>query len=223
MSTPGDLGWLRAAIFYHLEHRQPLSVPLEHPQRVWLEWLGVPTSVGIEPGLQASPLGEADLTAAQVKEEGILPEVLYACLVQTEWHPHQVDWVARTRSEILACYDHQERQPSDWVLSLEVLRRINAYRLQELTPAELLEASRPLWDGDCPDTAPMEAWILLHLEGLHSLHDVTACLSPFLHPEQIQRQDQLPLPPGLQWEEAVAILGPHRLSALKEEPCAGTS
>ncbi len=196
MLNPGDLGFARAAIFAQLT--SPLFIPQDHPERAWLDWLGVPYKLGQLTALQPDPI---ELTGSALREQGILPEVVYSCLVQTWWHPGQNDWVARTRSEIIACFQPEQLDRPGWPLQLETLQRINAYRLQELTPSELLDASRPFWPGTSPEVERMEGWILLHLETFSRLQDVAQCLSPFL-------QGQLrSLPAGLSLEEANEILG----------------
>jgi len=243
MSSAGNLGFLRAAIFAQLDRRpQTLSLPLDHPERPWLEWLGVPLSTGEVPeelGFDKS-LAQANMgfdkslaqankgfgrSLAQVqeartfKEEGILPEVVYSCLVQTWWHPGQEKLVARTRSEILACYDASQLDLPGWEFDLHEVQRVNAYRLQELTPAELLEASRPFWGGDCQEVESMEAWILLNLENFQRVQDVAKCLDIFWNSgfDSLCNEGGGPfrLPAGVDWEQALQILGPHRVERLR--------
>lgn len=221
MSSAGNLGFLRAAIFAQLDRRpQTLSLPLDHPERPWLEWLGVPLSTGEVPeelGFDKS-LAQA-LEARSFKEEGILPEVVYSCLVQTWWHPGQEKLVARTRSEILACYDASQLDLPGWEFDLHEVQRVNAYRLQELTPAELLEASSPFWGGDCQEVESMEAWILLNLENFQRLQDVAKCLDIFWNSgfDSLSNEGGGPfrLPAGVDWEQALQILGPHRVERLR--------
>ena len=223
MSSVGDLAFLRAAIFAQLQQRtQPLSVPPNHPEQGWLDWLEIPCTSGPLPPLNLEPIA---LQAANLKADGILPEVVYGCLVQTWWHPGQSDWVARTRSEIYACYAPDQLDIPGWSLSLEAIRKVNAYRLQELTPSELLEASRPFWNGPGVEPERMEGWVLLHLDRFERLQDVADCLYPFLHqgpaPTGQDPHHSLRIPPGLEWEEAVQILGEERVERLlmsKERP-----
>lgn len=222
MSTPGDLGFLRAAIFAQLQQRpQPLPVPLDHPQRVWLEWLQVPLDVGALEDLQIQPI---TLSAQELRSAGVLSEVVYACLVQTWWHPDQSDWVARTRSEIYACYDPAQLQQPGWELDRDAIERVNAYRLQELTPSELLEASQEFWTGECCERERMEGWLLLHLEHFNKLQDVADCLFPFHydgHPrlglsDQEARQ-WLRIPEEVSFSDATQILGSERVARLLGE------
>lgn len=213
MSTPGDLGFLRAAILEQLNcHPRPLNLPADHIEREWLEWLEVPMQTGPAPNLKIEPI---DLNGKELREGGILPEVIYSCLVQTFWHPGQADWVARTRSEIRACFSAQELERPGWALTREAIERVNAYRLQELTPQELLEASRPFWRDHCDETERMEGWILLHLESFRRLQDVADCLYPFLHhgpaPPGADVRVTLRVPEGLEWEDAVQMLGEERV------------
>ena len=222
MSTPGDLGFLRGAVFAQLADRQkPLAVPMDHAQREWLEWLGVPLMVGILPELELEPI---DLDAGQLRQAGILPEVVYGGLVQTWWHPLQQDWVARTRSEIYACFEVSQMQRPGWQLDLSALERVNGYRLQELTPSELLEASRPFWSGQCSEVERMEGWLLLHLEHFQRLQDVSDCLFPFHYqgapPGSLSDEEArqwLRLPAGVDWSDAAQILGPERVARLLGE------
>ena len=217
MSNPGNLGFLRGAIFAQLQERgKPLKLPAEHPERPWLEWLGVQLASGSLPPLTQQPI---DLNAAEFQAGGMLPEVVYSCLVQTWWHPQQSDWVARTRSEIYACYDPAELDRPGWTLTREALAQVNAYRLQELTPCELLEASRPFWGGsDCPERERMEGWLLLNLERFQRLQDVADCLFPFFHPGTAPAgpdpRQRLRIPAGLEWDDAVQILGQERVDRL---------
>lgn len=221
MSTPGDSGFLRAAIFAQLGQRtQPLALPLDHPDRDWLDWLGVPLCEG-SCTLVAEPLG---LHAGDLRAAGILPEVVYSCLVQTWWHPGQADWVARTRSEIYACFDSAEMEMPGWELTREALEKVNAYRLQELTPHELIEASREFWTGDCEDVERMEGWLLLHLDRLERLQDVADCLFPFhftgdprvaLSDEEARQW--LRVPKEVDFSDATQILGPERVARLLGE------
>lgn len=224
MSKSGDLGWLRSALFAQLqEPARPLALEADHPGRAGLEWLQVPLRVGPTPSLQSQPL---ELDLEELQSQGLLPEVVYSCLVQTWWHPQQDRYLARTRSEILACYDASQLDRPGWPLELEDLEKINAYRLQELTPHELLTAAAPFL-GSLEDDAPaaLEAWVLLHLPQFRRLQDVAACLSPFhkgpgrgLSEAECQRLLQapsapewLPLPPDCDWSLARQILGDDRL------------
>jgi hypothetical protein len=224
MSKPGDLGLLRRAIFAELEE-QPLALGPEHGP--WLNWLGVDLQGGFAPSPEAGP--ELDFGAAELQQLGILPEVVYSCLVQSQWHPQQDDYVARTRSEIRACYNPDERQQPGWDLRLETFQEINAYRLQELTPNELLEGSRPFWPCQPPaaDLPAMEGWVLLHLESFRRLQDVVDCLTPFFGEDTLATQadleaPELPpelaarlrIPPGLDWPTARALLGTDRVRRL---------
>jgi len=222
MSTPGDLGFLRGAIFAQLTDREkPLPLPADHEQRQWLEWLGMPLTVGVLPELTLDPI---DLEAGQLRQAGILPEVVYGGLVQTWWHPLQQDWVARTRSEIYACFDATQLDRPGWKLNLPALERVNAYRLQELTPNELIEASRPFWMGNCSEVERMEGWLLLHLEHFQCLQDVADCLFPF-HYEGDPRaplgdeeaRQWLRIPEGVAWSDAAQILGSERVARLLGE------
>lgn len=222
MSTPGDLGFLRAAIFAQLQQRTlPLPVPLDHPEREWLDWLQVPVSVGPLADLQIQPV---TLNAQELRGAGVLSEVVYGCLVQTWWHPGQTDWVARTRSEIYACYDPGQLQQPGWELAREAIERVNAYRLQELTPNELLEASREFWTGECSERERMEGWLLLHLEHFNKLQDVADCLFPFLYQgdPRLSLSDQearqwLRIPAEVSFADAAQILGPERVARLLGE------
>lgn len=222
MSTPGDLGFLRAAIFAQLGQReQPLSLPADHPERAWLDWLGVPLTVGPLPALEVEPIA---MQADTLRSEGVLPEVVYGCLVQTWWHPHQQDWVARTRSEIYACYDPKDLQRPGWELQRQAIDRVNAYRLQELTPSELLEASREFWTGQCSEVERMEGWLLLHLEHFERLQDVADCLFPFHYqgdprgPLSDQEARQwLRIPEEVAFNDATQILGTERVARLLGE------
>lgn len=221
MSTPGDLGFLRAAIFAQLKTRtEPLPIEDGHPQRPWLDWLGVPLRSGTCE-LAAEP---GTLNAAELRAAGILPEVVYGCLVQTWWHPGQSDWVARTRSEIYACFDPSELEQPGWELTREALEAVNAYRLQELTPHELLEASQEFWEGGCTEKERMEGWLLLHLDGLQRLQDVADCLFPFLYqgdPRGALSDDEarqwLRIPAEVAFGDATQILGPERVARLLGE------
>ncbi|MFN8606092.1 MAG: hypothetical protein U0931_01080 [Vulcanimicrobiota bacterium] len=224
MSTPGDLGFLRSAIFAQLRDRQqPLPLGADHPERTWLEWLGVPLSPG-ETSIGPAEDQDLSLTAQQLRSQGVLPEVVYGCLVQTWWHPGQDDWVARTRSEIYACFDPAQLEKPGWRLSQDEIERVNAYRLQELTPSELLEASREFWTGSCPDVERMEGWLLLHLDHFRRLQDVADCLFPF-HYRGDPRQglsDQevrqwLRIPEEVAFSDATQILGPERVARLLGE------
>jgi hypothetical protein len=203
MSKPGDLGWLGEAVLWSLVHQQPLTCPPDHPQRGWLDWLGVPLENGPVPCLEEAFLG---IEAPLCRDQGILPEVVYGCLVQRRWHPNQQGYVARTRSEILACFEAGQLEPA-WPLTLEELQRVNAYRLQELTPEELLSASQPFWPHPVTDQGAMQAWVLLHLENFQSLHSVVDCLLPFFHPGPLERSEWR-IPPGVEMAEAEQILGP---------------
>jgi hypothetical protein len=221
MSTPGDLGFLRVALFAQLENRtKPLAIEEGRPERAWLEWLGVPLTAG-PCHLVAEPLG---LDAADLRAAGILPEVVYSCLVQTWWHPQQTEWVARTRSEIYACYESAQVEKPGWTLTLEALEKVNAYRLQELTPHELMEASREFWNGSCLETERMEGWLLLHLDRLERLHDVADCLFPFLfqgEPRGVLSDEEarqwLRIPEEVAFSDAAQILGPERVARLLGE------
>ncbi|MBS2038682.1 hypothetical protein JST97_27120 [bacterium] len=222
MLTPGDLGFLRGAIFAQLESRtQALPIPADHPQRDWLEWLEVPLTPGELSALDCQPIGP---TAQELRAGGILPEVVYACLVQTWWHPGQEDWVARTRSEIYACFDSKEVQQPGWELDREAIDRVNAYRLQELTPGELLQASREFWTGDCNEIERMEGWLLLHLDHFRRLQDVADCLFPFHYQgdPRLGLSDQearrwLCVPDEVDFMDATQILGPERVARLLGE------
>ena len=222
MSTPGDLSFLRGAVFAQLADREkPLALPVDHPQREWLEWLGVPLTGGVLPELALEPI---DLQASHLRQAGILPEVVYGGLVQTWWHPLQQDWVARGRSEIYACFDAAQLERPGWRLNLPALERINTYRLQELTPNELLEASRPFWSGHCSEVDRMEGWILLHLEHFQRLQDVASCLFPFHHEgdpraplSDEEARQWLHIPEGVSWDDATQILGPERVARLLGE------
>ena len=176
---PGDLSWLRAAIFFHLQNSAPVPVSQADP---WLDWLGVPWVVGPMGELALESVG-LDLGAAELQAMGILPEVVYSGLVQTWWHPQQSSWVTRTRSEILACFDPAGLEIPGWKLELTDLERMNGYRLQELTPLELLEAAG--YSG--PDQAIMEAWVLICQPGFRSLQDVQQCLKGSL-PEGVDEE-----------------------------------
>lgn len=221
MSMPGDLGFLRALVFSQLQRRtEPLALEDNHPLRPWLEWLGVPLCSGTA-SFSAPALG---LHAAELRAAGILPEVVYSCLVQTWWHPGQSDWVARTRSEIYACFDPAELELPGWELDREALEQVNAYRLQELTPHELLEASREFWSGECSEIERMEGWLLLHLERLQRLQDVADCLFPFHYTgdPRVALSDQearhwLRIPEGVAFSDAAQILGPERVARLLGE------
>jgi hypothetical protein len=223
MSTPGDLGFLRGAIFAQLNRReQPLSLPADHAERPWLDWLEVPLAVGPQVvTLEVDPIA---LQAATLRSEGVLPEVVYGCLVQTWWHPHQQDWVARTRSEIYACFDPKDMQRPGWQLQRQAIDQVNAYRLQELTPSELLEASREFWTGQCAEVERMEGWLLLHLDGFQRLQDVADCLFPFHYQgdPRVSLSDQearqwLRIPEGVSFEDATQILGSERVARLLGE------
>ena len=154
-----------------------------------------------------------DFSAQDLRDRGLLGEVVYGALVQTRWHPLQQDWVARTRSEIAACYSKGDLAEQEWQLSLEVLDRLNAYRLQELTPGELIEQSRPFWAGQphADDEAMLEAWVLLHLSTFQRLQDIAECLAPFFIPTS---REQWPLPPDMKWPEVAEMLGSERLERL---------
>jgi hypothetical protein len=212
MSTPGDLSWLRAALFHSLDCGE-LELPAESPEIPWLDWLGIPWKPAPQASsLEVHPLG-VDFTAQELRDRGLLGEVVYGALVQTLWHPQQQSWVARTRSEIAACYSSADLDSCHWPLTLEVLDELNAYRLQELTPGELLEHSRPFWKG-CPDPcdeAVMEGWVLLHFSTFERLQDVADCLHPFC--ETLPR-NLWKIPPGMNWSEVEAMLGPERLHRL---------
>lgn len=238
MSTPGDLAWLRAAIFAELDSDAPVRVSEQEPHRSWLSWLGVRWTTGAAAGVQ--PVGEFSFNASECFARGILPEVVYSGLVQTWWHPGQSDWVARTRSEILSCYESDQVERPGWELNLDVLERINAYRLQELTPEELLDACRPYCQaGWSPEDQPaMEAWVLLHLDRFRRVQDVVTCLGPFFgatdwcSPQlRMEREraarvahgeeppapallEEMNLPEGLDWPTARALLGAERLAVL---------
>lgn len=219
MSTPGDLGFLRAAIFAQLEgHPRALNLPERHPEREWLEWLEVPLATGPVPDLKAEPI---ELNGEELRSGGILPEVVYSCLVQTWWHPGQSDWVARTRSEIRACYSTEALDRPGWTLTRQAMERVNAYRLQELTPQELLQASRPFWSGDCDEAERMEGWVLLHLEHFQRLQDVADCLFPFFSDETARAgadpRAYLRMPQDLEWTAGVEMLGPERVRRLLGE------
>lgn len=222
MSTPGDLGFLRGAVFAQLADREkPLALPTAHPQREWLDWLGVPLTTGELPELVVDPI---ELEAGQLRQAGILPEVVYGGLVQTWWHPLQNDWVARTRSEIYACFEAAQLERPGWQLDLPALECVNAYRLQELTPNELIEASRPFWRGQCSELDRMEGWILLHLENFQRLQDVADCLFPFHYqgdPRPTLSDEEarhwLRVPEGVEWSDATQILGPERVARLLGE------
>ncbi len=212
MSTPGDLSWLRAALFHSLDHGE-LKVPAGSAQIPWLDWLGI----AWKPAAEADSLDVQSLdvpfTAQELRDRGLLGEVVYGALVQTRWHPHQQSWVARTRSEIAACYTSAELDSCHWPLTLEVLDELNAYRLQELTPGELLEYSRPFWKG-CPnpqDEAVMEGWVLLHFNTFERLQDVAECLHPFFEP---QPRPHWKLPPEMSWNDVESMLGEERLNRL---------
>lgn len=221
MSTPGDLGFLRAAVFAQLARRQEgLAVPVDHPERAWLEWLGVPLSAGACE-LASQPMG---LNAGDLRAAGILPEVVYSCLVQTWWHPGQSEWVARTRSEIYACFDPAQLETPGWDLTLAALEKVNAYRLQELTPHELLEASCEFWTGNCAEVERMEGWLLLHLDRLERLQDVADCLFPFHYngDPRVALSDEearqwLRIPEEVAFSDATQILGPERVARLLGE------
>lgn len=229
MSKPGDLGFLRSLIFAELDTGKPPALPAGHPQRPWAEWLGLPLRSGAAETAESPP--EFDFDALELRDRGILPEVVYGCLVQTWWHPGQADWVARTRSEILACYRPQQIEKPGWTLQLPVVERVNAYRLQELTPAELLDACAPYCPVQPtePDRAAMEGWVLLHLDSFARLQDVANCLRPFFPgtPGQgwsaervggaLAAQDappELQLSPQLDWPTAVSLLGEERVRRL---------
>ena len=221
MSTPGDLGFLREAIFAQLQQRtKPLAIEDHHPQRIWLEWLGVPLVSGT-----CAVTAEPDsLNAADLRAAGILPEVVYGCLVQTWWHPGQSDWVARTRSEIYACFEPSELDRPGWELTREALEAVNAYRLQELTPHELLEASQEFWEGGCAEKERMEGWLLLHLDGLQRLQDVADCLFPFLYQgdpraalSDEEARQWLRIPAEVAFSDATQILGSERVARLLGE------
>lgn len=221
MSTPGDLGFLRAAIITQLMHRtEPLPIPDNHPERTWLEWLGVPLR-NDACAVVSEPLG---LNAADLRAAGVLPEVVYSCLVQTWWHPGQTEWVARTRSEIYACFDPAQMEVPGWQLSLRDLEKVNAYRLQELTPHELLETSREFWTGECAEVERMEGWLLLHLDRLERLQDVADCLFPFHYAgdPRVALSDEearqwLRIPEEVAFSDATQILGPDRVARLLGE------
>ncbi len=221
MSMPGDLGFLRAAIFTQLQQRtQPFAIQLDHPDRTWLEWLGVP----LEEGTCSADVEPMGLNAADLRAAGILPEVVYSCLVQTWWHPEQSDWVARTRSEIYACFDASQLEQPGWELTREALEKVNAYRLQELTPHELLEASREFWSGECAEVERMEGWLLLHLDRLERLQDVADCLFAFHYtgdPRVALSDDEarqwLRIPEEVAFSDATQILGPERVARLLGE------
>jgi hypothetical protein len=229
MSKPGDLGFLRSLIFCELNDKSAPSLPPDHPQRPWAEWLGLPLRSGPVEVVENPP--EFAFSAAELHERGVLPEVVYGCLVQTWWHPGQSDWVARTRSEILACYRREETEKPGWTLELPVVERINAYRLQELTPAELLDACAPYCAATVPDgdRAAMEGWVLLHLESFTRLQDVARCLRPFfangaglgwsedrvsaaLQAEQAPAE--LELSSHVEWPTAVSLLSEARVRRL---------
>ncbi len=225
MSTPGDLAHLRTAIFTQLQDRtRPLAIQDDHPDRPWLEWLGVPLARG--DNFVAGP--SMGLKAADLRAAGILPEVVYSCLVQTWWHPGQTDWVARTRSEIYACFDPSQIEQPGWELCREALERVNAYRLQELTPHELLEASREFWSGECNEVERMEGWLLLHLDRLERLQDVADCLFPFHYAgdPRVALSDEearqwLRVPEEVDFRDATQILGTDRVARLLGESRVG--
>lgn len=225
MSTPGDLAHLREAIFKQLQDRtKPLPIQDDHPDRPWLEWLGVPLGLG-EYLVSERAMG---MQAADLRAAGILPEVVYSCLVQTRWHPGQTDWVARTRSEIYACFDPAQLELPGWELSQEALQRVNAYRLQELTPHELLEASREFCSGECHEVERMEGWLLLHLDRLERLQDVSDCLFPFHYTgdPRVALSDEearqwLRIPDEVAFSDAAQILGPERVARLLGERRSG--
>jgi len=225
MSTPGDLGPLREAIFAQLLRRtEPLAIQDDHPDRPWLEWLGVPLTQGDWTAV-CEPVG---LQASELRAAGILPEVVYSCLVQTWWHPHQSEWVARTRSEIYACFDASQLDQPGWKLTREALEKVNAYRLQELTPHELLEASREFWTGECAEVERMEGWLLLHLDRLERLQDVADCLFAFHYTgdPRVALSDQearqwLRIPEEVAFSDATQILGPERVARLLGESAEG--
>lgn len=233
MSKRGDLAYLRQLIFAELDERAPQPLPAEHPQRPWAQWLGLPLQHG--PAVATTGAAPFEFDATDLRDRGILPEVAYGCLVQTWWHPQQAGWVARTRSEILACYRSEELDKPGWTLTLPEVERINAYRLQELTPEELLEACIPYCPRppDTADNAAMEGWVLLHLEGFRRLQDVADCLRPFFlastglgwaaeRVESALQATQAPadlagelrLPPQVDWPTAVSLLGADRVRRL---------
>ncbi|MBX3168108.1 MAG: hypothetical protein KF760_11890 [Candidatus Eremiobacteraeota bacterium] len=212
---------MRAAIFAQLERRtEPLALEDDHPLRPALEWLGVPLCGGTS-ALSGPALG---LQADEVRAAGILPEVVYSCLVQTWWHPGQSDYVARTRSEIYACFDASQLELPGWNLTREALEQVNAYRLQELTPHELLESSREFWQGECSEPERMEGWLLLHLDRLQRLQDVADCLFPFhyagdprLALSDEEARQWLRIPEEVAFSDATQILGPERVARLLGE------
>lgn len=191
---PGDLSWLRAAIFFHLQNSAALPLSQADP---WLDWLGVPWSPGM--GTEIGPMEPVglDFGAAELKAMGMLPEVVYSGLVQTWWHPQQTSFVTRTRSEIVACFDPKEMDVPGWSLDLPALERMNAYRLQELTPLELLAAAGQESDGE----GISEAWVLLCQPGFRSLGDVVQCLKVFE-----TGCSELELPEGVDVELAREVL-----------------
>ena len=183
MSIPGeDLGWARAAILNYLEsHRngQRLSLSTNEDQRRWLEWLGVEyveDSGGERASFTRTPIA-TDETLGSLWARGMLGEMVFSLLTQTLWHPDQTQPCARTKAEILVLFDPAEIEEPGWGLDLPRWSEVNHERLQELTPGEILDAAL----AHCREApkgrrADLEAQILLHLEGLHSLLDVPPLL-----------------------------------------------
>lgn len=247
MSTPGNdgnMGWLRSAALAQLISGRPLPLPADHPGRPWLEWLRVPLSAGPAPELPSADstapasglppvVEDIPFSARQAQQAGLVPDVVYGCMIQTWWHPGQREFAARSRSEVVACFSADELDLPGWPLTLELMLPLNAYRLGELTPSELLTLARPLWPEPpaAEDEAATEAWVLLHLAELRRLQDVADCLRPFFpstpplgwSAERVQHNLESPepealqalrVPPGLEWADVQAMLGRERIQTL---------
>ena len=191
------LHWVQA------EQKRVVLVPQVSPEHQhWLKWLGLPCQS--EPCFPAPSLPHswsypvlqvpAALDVAGMRQQGIMAEMLVSYLVQLAWTPSLAP-SCRPLSEVVKFFRASEVLQRVRPFDLDELLDINATRLQELTPRELLEVSREWWEAygrpeDIPDENEyplLEAWALLFAEHCRTLHDVARHLAKFWLPPQGRR------------------------------------
>jgi hypothetical protein len=198
LSTPLDTldGPLQIVLHWVEAQRRGLELavvapPASQSTLAWLNLLAFDRA-----GTGVSPLAPSEVpwtfpdfrvegpSLAEVRSRGVLAEMLLAYLVQLAWTPDQAP-ECRPLSEVVKFFEAPKEsrlRPFAW----EELLNINATRLQELTPRELVEAATAFGSLDAgEDGMLLEAWALLFVEHCQTLVDVARHLSKFwFTPEQ---------------------------------------
>lgn len=179
------LNWVEA-------QKRRLELAVEPPSSV-LTWLGLPLA---KPGSHPVPWSFPEFHLAgpsvqEVRERGVLPEMLLAYLVQLAWTPAQPP-ECRPLSEVVKFFEaptESRLRPFTW----EELLSINATRLQELTPREFVDAAQAFGRFEVgEDGMLLEAWALLFVEHCQTLIDATRHLRKFWYTPEAPVELDLP-------------------------------